>query len=125
MIAHTSVVVSDYARSKDFYQAVLAPLGYTLGMDVPDYRAAGFTESGKQDFWIGQGDVSSGTHVAFGAPSRESVHKFYLEGVRAGGKDNGAPGYRTQYAPGYYAAFLHDLDGNNIEAVFFDPNPEQ
>ena len=125
MIAHTSVVVSDYASSKEFYTAALAPLGYTIGMDVPDYRAAGFTQGGKQDFWIGQGDFASGTHVAFAAESKDAVHQFYLEGVKAGGKDNGAPGYRTQYHLGYYAAFVHDLDGNNIEAVYFDPNPTE
>ncbi len=125
MIAHTSVVVSDYPKSKEFYQALLASLGYVIGMDVPEYRAAGFTVDGKQDFWIGEGDAGSGTHVAFLAPSKESVRQFYLAGVKAGGTSNGEPGYRTQYAPGYYAAFVHDLDGNNIEAVFFDPHPTE
>ena len=61
-----------------------------------------------------------GSHVAFEAKNKEQVDSFYKEALRAGGKDNGAPGYRVDYWPGYYAAFVHDTDGNNVEAVWFD-----
>lgn len=122
MIAHASVAVKDYQKSKEFYQKALAPLGYTLGMDVPEYNACGYKDAeGKQDFWIGEHPNASGVHVAFLAQSKEQVDMFYAAAVSAGGKDNGAPGYRTQYSPGYYGAFVHDFDGSNIEAVWFDP----
>lgn len=122
MIAHASVGVRDYVASKEFYSKLLAPLGYTLGMDVPDYHACGFTQGGKQDFWIGQNEKVGGVHVAFTAASKEEVAAFHAAGLAAGGTDNGAPGYREDYSPEYYASFIHDLDGNNIEAVWFDPS---
>ena len=122
MIAHTSVAVKDYQKSKEFYLKTLAPLGYTIGMDVPEYNACGFKDSqGKQDFWIGANPKASGVHVAFVAQSKEQVDAFHAAAVAAGGKDNGAPGYREQYNPSYYAAFVHDFDDSNIEAVWFDP----
>jgi predicted lactoylglutathione lyase len=122
MIAHTSVAVKDYSKAKAFYQAALAPLGYTIGMDVPAYKACGFKDkSGKQDFWIGSKDDASGVHVAFLAEGKDAVDAFYKAALTAGGKDNGAPGYRTQYHAAYYAAFVHDFDGNNVEVVWFDP----
>ena len=124
MIDHTSVAVADYAKSKELYQKMLAPLGYEVGMDLPDYKAAGFKQAGKQDFWIGQNDRShGGVHVAFAATDKASVDAFYKAGIDAGGTDNGAPGYRKEYSPGYYGAFVHDFDGNNIEAVWHDPTP--
>ncbi len=123
MIAHTSVAVKDYQKSKQFYQTALAPLGYTIGMDVPEYNACGFKDAaGKQDFWIGANPNACGVHVAFIAKSKEEVEQFHAAALAAGGSDNGAPGYRTQYAPGYYGAFVHDFDGSNIEAVWFDPS---
>ncbi len=122
MIAHTSVSVKDYELAKTFYQAALAPLEYVLGMDVPEYRACGYKDArGTQDFWIGENADASGTHVAFSANSKEAVDAFYAAALAAGGKDNGAPGYRTNYSAGYYAAFVYDFDGSNIEAVWFDP----
>ena len=122
MIAHTSVAVKDYQKSKEFYQKALAPLGYTLGMDVPEYHACGYKDAqGKQDFWIGENANAVGVHVAFLAQSKEQVEQFYAAALAAGGKDNGAPGYRVQYNPAYYGAFVHDFDGSNIEAVWFDP----
>lgn len=123
MIAHTSVSVKDFTVSKELYSKMLAPLGYTIGMDLSEYKAAGFTEGGKMDFWIGQGEESSaGVHVAFQAAGKEQVHAFYDAALAAGATDNGAPGYRTEYSPSYYGAFVHDFDGNNIEAVWFDPS---
>jgi len=123
MIAHTSVAVKDYQKSKGFYAKALAPLGYTVGMDVPEYNACGFKDAqGKQDFWIGTNPNACGVHVAFIAQNKEQVDMFHAAAVSAGGKDNGAPGYRTQYSPGYYGAFVLDFDGSNIEAVWFDPD---
>ncbi len=125
MIAHTSVGVKDYYKSKVFYQKALAPLGYVIGMDLPDYKACGYIDAaGNQDFWIGATPSPSGVHVAFLAKSKEQVDSFYTEALEAGGTDNGAPGYRTEYSPGYYGAFVYDFDGSNIEAVWFDPSKE-
>lgn len=121
MIAHTSVSVVDYAKSKELYTHMLAPLGYVLGMDLPEYKAAGFKVGEIQDFWIGESEKSAGVHVAFLANSKEMVDAFHKAALAAGAKDNGAPGYRKLYAPNYYGAFVHDFDGNNIEAVWFDP----
>lgn len=124
MIDHTSVSVSDYEKGKAFYKQALAPLGYELGLDLPDYKAAGFKDRGsdRQDFWIGAVEKSAPVHVAFAAKNKEEVDAFYAAGIAAGGKDNGAPGYRTDYSPGYYGAFVHDMDGNNVEAVWRDPS---
>ena len=124
MIHHASVSVSDYNKSKEFYAKLLAPLGYTLGTDMPDYKVAGFAQDGAHDFWVGQNTVGHG-HTAFVAKNKEMVAAFHQAGLAAGGKDNGAPGYRKEYAPGYWAAFVHDLDGNNIEAVWQDSSPPQ
>jgi predicted lactoylglutathione lyase len=122
MIDHTSVSVSDYEKAKKFYKKALAPLGYELDKDFPDYKAAGFKQGGKSDFWIGGVEKTAAVHVAFAAQNKEEVDAFYAAGIAAGGKDNGAPGYRTDYSPGYYGAFVHDMDGNNIEAVWRDPS---
>ncbi|HEV7449195.1 MAG TPA: VOC family protein [Candidatus Paceibacterota bacterium] len=127
MIDHSSVAVSDYQKSKELYTKLLAPLGYTLKMDLADYHAAGFVSRGldRSDFWIGQneGQKAGGVHVAFTAQNKEEIAAFHQAGLDAGGKDNGAPGYRKDYSPGYYAAFIKDFDDNNIEAVWRDPNP--
>ncbi len=122
MIAHTSVAVKDYLKSKEFYTKALAPLGYTIGMDVPEYNACGFKDGeGAQDFWIGPHANPSGVHVAFLAKTKDQVDAFYTAALSAGGTDNGAPGYREHYNPAYYGAFVYDFDGSNIEAVWFDP----
>jgi predicted lactoylglutathione lyase len=118
MIAHTSLHVSDVAKAKEFYLNALAPLGYVNNMDFGD--AAGFNDGKNTDFWIVRSEVIAPTHVAFEAKSKDEVHAFYEAALRAGARDNGAPGYRKQYWPGYYAAFVHDPDGHNIEAVWYD-----
>jgi catechol 2,3-dioxygenase-like lactoylglutathione lyase family enzyme len=118
MIAHTGLAVRDYARSKAFYVKALAPLGYSSNMEHG--KAAGFNDGKNTDFWIGQSDTIAKTHVAFEAKSRHEVEAFHEAAVAAGGKDNGGPGYRKEYWPGYYAAFVHDPDGHNIEAVWYD-----
>src|SRR5579872_7094280 len=122
MIHHTSVAVSDYEKSKAFYAAALAPLGYSVGMDMPQYKAAGFKAGQAQDFWIGESEKRGPVHVAFAASGKDAVEAFYNAGLKAGGTDNGAPGYRKDYSPGYFAAFVHDPDQNNIEAVWMDPS---
>lgn len=115
MIDHISLRVSEFERSKAFFAAALAPLGYTVIMEFPG--VAGLGEGGKPDFWIGAGPTGPSAHIAFAASSRDLVDAFYKAAIEAGGKDNGAPGPRPQYHPGYYGAFVLDPDGNNIEAV--------
>jgi len=117
MIAHTSVAVSDYPRSKEFYSKALAPLGYSNNMEYGE--AAGFNDGKNTDFWISKEKTTLPLHVAFEARSREQVQAFHEAALAAGGKNNGDPGYR-EYWPGYYAAFVLDPDGNNIEAVWYD-----
>ncbi|HEY8515287.1 MAG TPA: VOC family protein [Candidatus Binatia bacterium] len=116
MIDHLGISVSDFERSKRFYQAALAPLGYQL---VKEYAgiAAGFGADGKPDFWIAPGTPTAGLHVAFTTRDRKTVDAFYEAAIAAGGRDNGKPGVRAQYHPNYYGAFVLDPDGYNVEAV--------
>jgi len=116
MLDHISLRVHDYETSKAFFVAALAPLGYSV---LREFGAiAGLGEGDKPDFWIGAGEaVGPPLHIAFQAKNRETVDAFYKAAIAAGGKDNGAPGVRAQYHPGYYGAFVLDPDGNNIEAV--------
>ena len=116
MIDHTGVNVADAVKSKGFYRAALAPLGYEVLMDGEGF--AGFGVAPKPDFWIGEGAPNvPPIHVAFRAETRAQVDAFYKAGMAAGGRDNGAPGIRTHYHPNYYGAFVFDPDGHNIEAV--------
>ncbi len=124
MIDHIGFPVSDYERAKTFYAAALAPLGYTLIMEVGADRtesaspAAGFGANGKPDFWIGgEGGINRPLHVAIVANDRATVDAFYAAALAAGGRDNGSPGLRPHYHPHYYGAFVLDPDGHNIEAV--------
>jgi catechol 2,3-dioxygenase-like lactoylglutathione lyase family enzyme len=120
MIDHVTANVSDFESAKRFYGQVLAPLGYSLQMDLGE--AAGFgTGAGIPGFWISTNDERGATHVAFGAGDRASVDRFHEAAIAAGAKDNGAPGLRPHYHEAYYAAFVHDADGNNIEAVCHKP----
>ncbi|HEV7770686.1 MAG TPA: VOC family protein [Solirubrobacterales bacterium] len=121
MIDHVSIEVSDFARSKTFYKAALEPLGIRLLMEFESNAGFGKeTEQGpKPFFWVdfrGRPAVS-GAHVAFGVRTTEQVDAFHAAALAAGGTDNGAPGLRPIYHPGYYGAFVLDPDGNNIEAV--------
>jgi catechol 2,3-dioxygenase-like lactoylglutathione lyase family enzyme len=117
MIAHTSLAVSDYRKAKGFYVKALQPLGYRNNMEFGD--AAGFNDGKNTDFWIHKETTVVPTHVAFEAASRKQVEAFHAAALEAGATDNGGPGYRD-YWPGYFAAFVHDADGNNIEAVWYD-----
>lgn len=120
MIDHTGLTVSDVGKSKPFYRAALAPLGYALLMEFEG--AAGFGVAPKPDFWIGQGKLNgSPGHVAFAAASRKDVDAFYRAAMAAGGKDNGPPGLRPHYHANYYGAFVLDPDGHNVEAVCHKP----
>ena len=126
MLDHAGFPVSDYARSKAFYLQALAPLGYVLVMEVQqdenDSPAAGFGVGGKPDFWIGgEGGLQRPIHIAIAAQNRAAVDAFYRSALAAGGKDNGAPGLRPHHHPNYYAAFVLDPDGHNIEAVCHTP----
>lgn len=125
MIDHLGLVVSDLKRSGDFYRAALAPLGISLLMEVTEAMTGGhgahlgLGAEGKPFFWIGTGSAPAGpVHVAFAAPDRATVDAFHAAALAAGGRDNGAPGLRPHYHPGYYGAFVLDPDGHNIEAVF-------
>jgi catechol 2,3-dioxygenase-like lactoylglutathione lyase family enzyme len=121
MLDHTGFGVSDYQRSKAFYERALAPLGITLVME-PMGAAAGFGEGRKPYFWIEAGREPSRTvHVAFATADRATVDAFHAAALEAGGIDNGAPGVREIYHPDYYGAYVLDPDGNNIEAVCHAP----
>ncbi len=116
MLDHVGVGVSDLDRSKAFYAAALAPLGYSLAFEFDGGAGFGSGE-GIPDFWIHEGDSTAGAHVAFQARERSLVHAFHEAALAAGGTDNGEPGPRPQYTPTYYAAYARDPDGHNIEAV--------
>lgn len=128
MIDHIGASVSDYARSKAFYEKVLASLGALPIMEVtPEMTGdgsshAGFGRDGKPSFWISPGATPiSRSHVAFMAETRAHVDAFHRAAIAAGGRDNGAPGLRPHYHPHYYGAFVLDPDGHNIEAVCHTP----
>jgi len=119
MINHVSIGVRDLARSKQFYDAALAPLGYACLSADPASLGYGASAAA---FWVSASahpvppDPDSGLHICFTAPSARSVAAFHEAALGAGGKDNGKPGLRTEYGPEYYAAFAVDPDGYRIEA---------
>jgi catechol 2,3-dioxygenase-like lactoylglutathione lyase family enzyme len=115
MIDHVGLRVTDFTRSKEFYERALAPLGYVLVKEF-GAAAAGFGAERRPVFWISQG-APAPVHVAIAAADRATVEAFHAAALAAGGRDNGAPGLRPQYHADYYAAFVYDPDGNNIEAV--------
>src|SRR5262249_39616228 len=118
MIDHVGLNVADYDVSKAFFAQTLEPLGYRVVMDFPQWESAGFGTEDKPEFWIAARDPrGTGTHVSFAVSGRAAVDAFHAAGLAAGGADNGAPGLREHYHPTYYAAFVTDPDGNNIEAV--------
>ena len=123
MIDHTGLGVADVARSAAFYDAVLGALGLRRAMQLPEESGADGVGYGVgyPVFWIDRFHPHSvKQHTAFVAKSRAEVHAFHAAALRAGGSDNGPPGLRDTsrgYPPGYYAAFVLDPDGNNVEAV--------
>lgn len=124
MLDHVGVAVSDIERSRRFYDQALAPLRIALMTEVgPELTDSGGTALGygrgdNPFFWIGNNErVGEGTHIAFTARSRQEVDAFHAAALAAGGVDHGAPGLRPHYHANYYAAFVFDPDGINIEAV--------
>lgn len=119
MIDHITFGVTDAARSVAFYDSALAPLGLHRLVDIVDdgVRVVGYGD-GHPGFWMAEEKATSGIfHVAFRAKSRADVDAFHAAALAAGGTDNGPPGLRPHYHADYYAAFVHDPDGHNIEAV--------
>src|SRR6187402_3730148 len=119
MLDHVSLRVQDFPRALAFYRAALAAIGYRVATEFPD--AAGLGEPGKTDLWITLTDKPlSPAHIAF-RTDRARVDAFHAAALAAGGTDNGAPGVRADYHPHYYAAYVIDPEGNNIEVVCHDP----
>lgn len=120
MLDHITIGVSDLQRSREFYERVLAPLGFQEAhtADVLPNEVE-FGPEGLTDFAISTDyPVGAPIHVAFAADSREQVDAFHAAALAAGGRENGAPGVRPEYSDGYYGAFVLDPDGHNVEAVF-------
>ena len=118
MYDHIGLKVGNIDTSVRFHTAALAPLGYVLCSR--DDSGAGFGPKGEPALWLylRKGDrKAAGAHIAFRAPDHAAIKKFHSEGVKAGGRDNGGAGPRADYSPSYFAAFLIDPDGNNVEAV--------
>ncbi len=117
MYDHIGLKVANLGASVRFYTDALAPLGYVLCSR--DEAGAGFGPKDKPALWLyaHSGPVGAGAHIAFRAPDHAAIQRFHSAGIKAGGRDNGAPGPRADYSPTYFAAFLIDPDGNNVEAV--------
>ncbi len=124
MIDHTGINVTDFALSKTFYESILATLGYVVRLEFDSAVGFGTAEPSNRDdpggdFWISKGDpFLPRSHIAFRAESVEQVVAFYEAALATGARDNGAPGLRPHYHERYYATFVFDPDGYNIEAVF-------
>jgi catechol 2,3-dioxygenase-like lactoylglutathione lyase family enzyme len=124
VIDHVGIGVRDFEQSLDFYTNALAPLGFERVAFVDeDNRSAGFGVRGRDDFWIHEGRPVGRMHVAFDSESREAVDAFHAAALAAGARDNGSPGLRPEYSDTYYAAYVLDPNGNNIEAVFHGDAP--
>ncbi|MNK08035.1 Glyoxalase-like domain protein [compost metagenome] len=117
LIDHIQFVVKDLSASKKFYSAALGALGIPISGEGESYFWCDELFISSQDSQAAVGALTGRTHLAFQAKDRAMVEKFHQAALKAGGKDNGAPGERP-YHPGYYAAFVIDPDGNNIEAVY-------
>jgi len=128
MIDHLSFSVNDFEKSVQFYDSTLAILGYQrlMTFDTPHERVAGYGKDGKPHFWIGIGSDARkdeevgrarGFHIAFLAPSTDAVDAWYQKCLELSGRNNGKPGPRAEYHPGYYGAFIIDPNGWRLEAV--------
>ncbi|MBA4808407.1 VOC family protein [Brevundimonas sp.] len=124
MLDHIGLAVRDIDASRAFYEQALAALGYGVVAVIPPEqmesggRAVMFGVDGEPDFVIADNErPGEGTHVAFRASTRAQVEAFHATAIAAGGRDNGKPGLRPEYGPNYYAAFVFDPDGINVEAV--------
>ena len=120
MFDHIGLGVSNYAASKSFFLAALAPLGVATVMEGE--HGLGLGQNGKPSFWLHETkDKPLPLHIAFTAASRAQVDAFYAAAIAAGGQDNGGPGIRAHYHPHYYGAFVIGPDGHNVEAVCHRP----
>lgn len=121
MFDHVQIKVSDLTANRPFYETVLGILGYTVVLEYEGY-VVGFGNDPHDMFEVAQASddapLSHAVHVAFKAQSKEAVDEFHKTAIGHGAKDNGAPGLRPDYEPGYYAAFVIDPNGHNLEAVF-------
>lgn len=118
-LGHIGIPVADMQTSKKFYDAIVPHLG--LERIDESEKSVRYGKNGSTRFYIhGRSKAVSGVHICFDVASQEDVDSFYTKALLAGGVDNGVPGVRTDYSPTYYAAFVIDPDGNNIEAVFRD-----
>ena len=131
MLDHISLSVADLGRAKRFYAATLGEIGMELVGEVTAEQTgsvahAGFGIGRKGQFWLAEaGRQTPPSHICFRADSRQAVRAFHKAGLAHGGADNGAPGIREIYHPEYYAAFVTDPEGHNIEAVCFEPEDAQ
>jgi catechol 2,3-dioxygenase-like lactoylglutathione lyase family enzyme len=115
---HVSLPVRRIAAARKFYVAALGAIGMRINMDMGD--AFGMGSKKEKVFWLVKSSKASGdAHFAFRVDHREEVDAFYTAALGAGGEDNGPPGPRPDYGPSYYAAFVHDPEGNNIEVVCY------
>lgn len=120
---HVGYAVGDFDKSATFYDAALAPLGIKRAseFEYPGGKVIGYGADRPQ-FWVSSGDaLRDHVHLAFAAPNRAAVDAFYAAAIASGGHDNGAPGLRPEYHDTYYAAFVFDPDGHNVEAVCHAP----
>jgi catechol 2,3-dioxygenase-like lactoylglutathione lyase family enzyme len=119
MIDHLTLKVRDLQRSKRFLALALAPLGYAVKMELEG--TVGMGEGAGFDLWLAQDPDARPVHLAFSAPNRKAVEAFHAAALAAGAKDNGRPGLRPHYHADYYAAFVLDENGHNLEAVVHRP----
>ncbi len=120
ILDHIGFNVSDFEASKQFFVQALKPLGIGIVSEGKGWAMIG--KNGKPQLWFGSFGASPGPiHIAFAAGNRSQVQQFHAAALAAGGKDNGAPGIRTQYHPNYYGAFIIGPDGHNVEAVCHQP----
>ena len=124
VIDHIGVGVRNFEESLRFYELALAPLGFErITLTDTDNRSAAFGLRGRDDFWIHEGRPAGRMHVAFDADSQAAVDAFHAAALEAGARDNGSPGLRPAYSDTYYAGYVIDPNGNNIEAVFHGDAP--
>ena len=122
MFDHVGLNVKDYQASRAFYEGLLASIGWAVVAEWPEHGVVGFGPEGQGKLWIHVREpYTEGAHVAFTCDDRATVDAFHAAGLAAGGTDNGPPGLRLHYHDNYYAAFVLDLDGHNVEAVCHQP----
>ncbi|KAH8927936.1 glyoxalase/bleomycin resistance protein/dioxygenase [Atractiella rhizophila] len=123
MLDHVAVYVKDASASERFYSEALASLGYKVHARFFENKMIGFAVAGETaSLWLIEdaSKISGAVHFAFRAKDRREVDSFHAAGVKAGGVNNGPPGLREAYGPGYYTAFVRDLDGHNVEVVLHE-----